>query len=189
MPELAHRRGPAGGLPELVRTRRECGETLLEILISISLMSIGMLAVLTSLFTSSATAKLNTERTRVAVFLQNWGDRIIAPKLSNGTDNYVACTASLADANTAGLPSGWTASYKTEYLAKNGASNQPANWASLTWVDVNSCFNQGGDQGLQRVTLYVKSKPGKFQTTDSLVLIRRNPNCPSTFNNADLGPC
>lgn len=155
-------------------------------------MGIGMAALLSSLLTTSATAKLNKDRTQVSVFLQSWADSVIAPKVNNGTANYYGNCPVLIDPTGSEFtkPAGWTTSATVEYL-QGAAGTQPANWASLSWVDLNTCERIQGDRGLIRVTLKVKTAPGKGQVSDSIVLFRRDDRCPSnaSFNNPDLGPC
>lgn len=180
-----------------VRGRRDApsagqsGETLVELVFAVALMGIGMAAILASLLTTSATAKLNKDRTQVSVFLQSWGDYVISPRATANASNYGTDCPSLIDpaGNTFSKPAGWTTSATVEYL-QGSAGTQPANWAALSWVSQDGCISQG-DRGLIRITLKVKTASGKGQVTDSLVVFRRDDRCPAnaSFDNPDQGPC
>lgn len=179
---LAHRRSAAAKAAPGQR-----GETLIELVATIAIMGFGMIAVIASIFTASVSATTARERTQVSLLLQRWADTNIAPKGASGGGNYNACNAVLFTTPPP-LPSGYTASFVTEYLTTNIDAGGPSSWSTLTWGNQAAC-ESAGDKGLQRITFRITTKPGRGQISDSLTVIKRNPNCPATFNNADLGPC
>jgi len=179
----AHHRGRSGR-----RARaEERGETLIELVATIAIMGFGMIAVIASIFTASVSATNARERTQVSLLLQRWADQNIAPKGPTGGNNFQDCNAVLYT-SPASLPPGYTATFTAEYLISDISSGGPASWNTLTWGDQAACA-PGRDGRLQRITFRITTKPGRSQITDSLTVVKRNPNCPSTFNNADLGPC
>ena len=167
------------------RPSDERGETLIEVLAAVALMGVGMTVILTALFTVSVNASINKERTRVAAFLQRWGDAVAAPYNAAGTRNYYDCQAPLTDANSVSTPSGVTATWKVEYLLPS-SGGQP-DWTNPTWGTQAQC-SSNGDQGVQKVTLYATTS-GKHDVQDSIVVYRRDTECPPSFDNPYLGPC
>jgi len=182
---LAHRRGR---VPHPVRGSR--GETLVELVATIALMGFGMVAIIGSLLVSSSTARSSKERTQASVILNNWAERITAPKQPDGSTNWGDCEAVFFAPSLSQYP-GFTISWKSEFMeGTNPARTSPApNYASPVWLDVDGCTIQGG-ANVQKVTLYVSTKPGRDQITDSLVVYKRNPTCPGMpYTNPGTGPC
>ena len=182
---LAHHRR-AGAAPR----RGERAETLIELVATIVLIGVGMLAILSSLVTSSVSAATARERTRVSLILNKWAEMNTAPKTASGGNGYIPCSALLPsagflEATGGGAPyNTWTASFTDEYIS----SDNPADWANPTWVSQSAC-NSAGDKGLQRLTLTITTTSGRGQITDTIVVVKRNNACPTQFNNADQGPC
>ena len=123
---------------------------------------------------------------------------------------YIAC-ATPADyqnlvAPSAVLPKGWTATVTDiRYLKAAVASGGKPTWTPshaqctgsaeygtlLTVIDANGVSHQyHRDRGLQELTIEIDSGAGgKSRYTDTLVLVKRDPRCPGSYDNADLGPC
>lgn len=190
---------PARGDPQ--SGGAESGETLIEILITISLMGVAFAAVMGALFTASASAALNREKTEVSVFLQAWAEVVLAPTTPTGSAiNYAECGRPLtgpprmstgswsetsSGSNTWKNSDGWTATQTIRY-AEPGPTPGQLDWNDPSW---SSSCPPGGDTGLQEITLSVTTDVGDRQVIDNLVVYKRDPRCPSDFDNADKGPC
>lgn len=173
------------------RGRRDAqrGETLIEILVTVVLMGFAFTAVLGALFTASATAALNRERSQVSVFLQEWAERVEAPLVSSSPHpvNYGACGEPI-QITPPPHPAGWTATYAISYMTGNGLPDAPTFGAACP------LFGSAGaghyvDGGLQKISLTVTTP----KLSDNLVLYKRDPTCPgptnNPTNNPDQGPC
>jgi prepilin-type N-terminal cleavage/methylation domain-containing protein len=183
--------------------RSERGETLIELLIAIALMGLGFSAILSGIFTSSATAVTNQQRAKVSLALQSWAEAVDQPAKDPSTPTgspvylYNACgdpNAYLPDPNLKLIPPGFTAQItKVRYLKDVAADG------TLTWYnDQAGCYTGPranatafqSDEGLQELTLKVTTgTAGGPKAADTLVVLKRDQRCPSNFNNADLGPC
>lgn len=195
--------------PEVVRSRRarraggaplsaEAGETLIELLVTIILMGVGAVAILTSLLVSSTTAHVNEQKTQMSLYLQRWAETTIAPNLTT-TGVVVWRDCKIIPGPPAFEPdqAGWSAPDPTIEQLKMPVDD----WNHPDFTPASSECSTPGDPKLQkqvlRVTLTVRTAPGRDQLVDSLVLYKRNPTCPkgllpdgeASYNNADLGPC
>jgi type II secretory pathway pseudopilin PulG len=68
---------------------RDAGETLLEVMVSITLMAMAFTIILGGIFTSARTANLNRDRTRASTALQAAAESVLQPVGSNA---YRACS-------------------------------------------------------------------------------------------------
>lgn len=189
-------------------SRRDRGETLIELLVMIVLMGVGFTAIFTGLIAVSRVNSLNQKRTQASSAIQAWAEGLQQPASSltgSAADpyTYVPCAFADSTGNTyggTGQPSGWVPSdwgsfrpVKVEYATGNFlAGGEPEFTADKNWCYAN------GDKGLQRITIQVTSPAGKAPVvSDTLVILKRNQKCPpvangdgsSRFDNADLGPC
>jgi prepilin-type N-terminal cleavage/methylation domain-containing protein len=207
---LAHQRSSGLG-PARAARRGERGETLPEVLVTVVLLGIGFTGILGALLTSTTIARQNAERTRATAAAQIFGEAAVAPVVdfdgpegpNPGIDNYIDCAVPASYTRT--LPTDPTGAapgqrpfegYSVEvvsvqFLNWGPAATFPTGFDSFgvpQWLNPgDACvFTQNSDGGLQRLRIEVKRNG---QTVDSLVVVKRDPGCPDTFNNADLGPC
>jgi Tfp pilus assembly protein PilV len=119
-------------------------------------------------------------------------------------------TAGLTTADY-GLKPGYTAKItKIRYLVSiNAGTGQPV-WSSPSFTvgdaGFNNCYGAyyttrvvkdisgndrvlGYDRGLQEITVQIDSGARRDRIVDTLVIVKRDQRCPTTYDNADLGPC
>jgi type II secretory pathway pseudopilin PulG len=128
----------------------EAGESLVELMITIAIMGVAMVAVLGGIWTSIRVADYHRKTANADVVLRNFAEVLQA---SSGAYQYIPCaTLSGALAYPPYTPlapnSGYAATItKIEYLTGYNASDQP------TWQVSTSGCPAGGDRGAQRLTL------------------------------------
>lgn len=119
-------------------------------------------------------------------------------------------TAGLTTADY-GLKPGYTAKItKIRYLVSiNSATGQPT-WSAPSFTVGDAGFNgcyanyyvtkpsttiDGSprtlefDRGMQEITVQIDSGARRDRIVDTLVIVKRDQRCPTTYDNADLGPC
>jgi len=141
----------------------EQGETLLELLMTITIMGIMFVAVLMGVATAISASTTNRDESTAEGVVRAYADRIIDSK----DVAYVNCATTSTYATPPGftMPTGWTASV-TNVAFWQG--NNPPTFAALP-----SCV-PANDNGLQQLTLRVQSPPGgKQQATETLVVVKR----------------
>jgi type II secretory pathway pseudopilin PulG len=142
------------------RRRGEVGETLLELLITVSIMGtvfVGVLAGIGTVFV--ATDSHRQDATAEAVL------RSYAERLEDPTDvPYVNCATAGTYTSPTGfsLPAapGWTASVTSALIWQGDA---PPTFTSTCTTD----------KGLQQLTLRVTSPAGDHQATETIVIVKR----------------
>jgi type II secretory pathway pseudopilin PulG len=128
----------------------ESGELLVELLITVAILGLSMVAILGTIWTSLRVADYHRKTVNADVVVRNFAEVM---QDTSGTYEYVPCaTLSGADAYPAYEPPEPNASYeasitKIEYLTGYSGSDQP------TWQDSSQGCPSGGDQGAQRLTL------------------------------------
>lgn len=141
---------------------RERGETLLELLVSVSIMGTAFVAIIAGIGTTLLSTDVHRQASTAEVVLRSYAERIQDP-----TDvPYVDCatTSSYASPTGFSLPgAGWSASI-TSVRAWQGDS--PPTYSS-------TC--PASDKGLQQLTLRVQSPGGNHQVTETLVIVKRKP--------------
>lgn len=143
--------GPAGG--------RERGETLLELLIGLAIMSIAVVAVIGGLLTSILTSDIHRKQSSAGAAVRDYAESV--EKYVAGT-GYTACASPSAYApGVSGInfsaPTGYTASAVTVRY-----------WSGTAWV-ASPCT----DLGLQQLTIRVASTDTR--ATEELVVVLRKP--------------
>ncbi len=132
------------------QTPPEAGESLVELLVTITILGVAMVAVLGSIWTSIRVADYHRKTTTADVVLRNFAEEM---QQNTGTYQYVQCaTLTGAGAYPAYSPPAPNTSYaakitKIEYLTGYSGSDQP------TWQDSTAGCPSGGDKGAQRLTL------------------------------------
>lgn len=189
----------------------ERGETLIEVMTAVVLMGIAFSAILGALLTATTIARQNAQNTRAAAAAQAFGETLVAPVVDlngpestgGGVDNYVRC--GVPGSYTYTLPTdptgaaagrqpffGYTVEVVSiQFLDWGPSATYPTGFDSFgkpQWLAENAgCyFTQNSDGGLQRLRIVVKRNG---EIVDALIVVKRDPGCPTTFNNADLGPC
>jgi type II secretory pathway pseudopilin PulG len=133
------------------------GETLVELLITIVIMGITVVAVVGGLMTSIQMSDVHRKQATAGAAARDYAetvDRYV------GSTGYVACATSSAYSPTTvgfGAPAGYTASVASVRY-----------WTGTTWTSTCS-----SDLGLQQVTVQVQSDDAR--ATESSVLVVRKP--------------
>jgi len=136
------------------RPESESGETLLELLIALVIMSIAVVAIVGALAASIKVSDVHRKQTTAGTAARSYAEVV----KNNAVSGYVACAS--ASAYTTGFPA-----------APTGFSTPVAQikyWTGTTWS--GTCTT---DSGLQQVTLTVASNDGR--ATERVVLVIRKP--------------
>lgn len=136
---------------------RDRGETLLELLISLAIMSIAVVAVVGGLVTSIAVSDIHRKQSTAGAAVRDYAENVEKHVAGTG---YTACAAPSAYAPGAvgfTAPSGYTASAVTVRY-----------WSGTAWA-ASPCT----DVGLQELTVQVASSDNR--ATERLVLVLRKP--------------
>lgn len=151
----------------------ESGESLVELMITIAILGVAMVAVLGGIWTSMRVADYHRKTATADVVLRNFAEVLQA---SSGTYQYIPCaTLSGALAYPTYSPPAPNASYAAtittiEYLTGYTASDQP------TWQVSTTGCPSGGDQGIQRLTLRSDGPitDPKVRGVESVIVIKRD---------------
>jgi hypothetical protein len=110
---------------ETVR-RRDAGETLLEVMMSITLMTIAFAAILGGIFASARTANFNRDRTKASTALQAYAESLLQPV---GPNAYKICTTTTDKSDTdTSLNSQNQANSFPSYLPTAPPGTLPTGW-------------------------------------------------------------
>lgn len=134
---------------------RDRGESLVELLVSISILGVAVTAILGAIAMTATASGLHRDTASVQNHLHNWAEAI-----SNAPDYTVCASAGVLQAAVPapGLPSGWSA-----------AVSDVDYWDGTGFAE--AC---GTDQGIQRITLSMTSTGSPVaQGTLDVVLRRR----------------
>jgi len=142
----------------------EKGESLLELMIAIVIISVGVIAVVAGLATSIRMSDIHRKQTTAGSTVRSYAEAIQNSVLSSGYQ--ASCTPTYA--STFSTPSGYTSSISTVKFW-NGSS-----------FPTTAC-NAATDQGLQQLTLQVSSSDNR--AVEKLVIVLRRP-CTSTADSA-----
>lgn len=129
------------------RARSQAGFTLVDTLIGVSILGVGVVAVVTGMATSIQTADIGRSSAQAHL-------AVLADAEALATTTYLDCASSYSTGYTA--PAGYT------------ISNSVAYWDTATSSFKATC---GTDSGLQRVTLTVTATDGR--ATESLAVGKR----------------
>ncbi len=143
------------------RARGEDGETLLELLVTVTIMGIAFVAILAGVAVAiTASDSLRDEAVAEGV-VRNYAERVADPD----DVPYVDCAPTSAYATPPGfaVPAGWSASVTA--VAYWQGNNPPTFGGSCP----------SPDRGLQQVTLRVQSPAGQQQATETVVVVKRRP--------------
>ena len=150
-------------MSDRARARGQRGETLLELLVTIAIMSTAFVGIIAGIGVTFAATDSHRQDATAEGVLRNYAERIKDP-----TDvAYVDCATVSNYASPTGfaLPAaGWTASL-TKVLWWQGDS--PPTFAATP------CVVAG--KSLQQLTLTVTSPAGRHQATETVVIVKRKP--------------
>lgn len=151
-------------------SRRDRGESLVELLISISVLGVTGTGVMGAVLMVSSASAMHEQVSVSDSVLRTWAENLDdAP--------YAGCAAPSGVA-TPPEPSGWSGGPPAWTRSIDGATYTAAVSAVGYWSPTGRAFSStcGTDSGLQRITLTV-SAPGAGLpgTSGELVLTRRNP--------------
>ena len=180
----------------------ERGETLPEMLVSVILMGFAFEVVLTAIIASVNISTVNADRTQASISVQAWAESLQQPALyrppgspypPNAYSTYLDCanpgSYSTPSSGAGEIPANFTASIASiRALSADITNGSSPSWGTAsTTIGTPSCST---DRGLQLITLRVESPTRDVgKTVDALTVVKRDQRCPTTFDNADLGPC
>jgi type II secretory pathway pseudopilin PulG len=145
-----------------MRVRGQRGETLLELLVTVTIMGTAFVGIIAGIGTTFMATDSHRQAATAEGVLRSYAERMDDPN----DVAYVDCatTASYSSPTGFALPAaGWSASL-TNVLAWQG--DTPPTFAASCPVP---------DKGLQQLTLTVKSPAGNHQVTDTVVIVKRKP--------------
>ncbi|MGZ4689024.1 MAG: type IV pilus modification PilV family protein [Acidimicrobiia bacterium] len=151
--------------------RAECGETLVELMITVAIMGLAMVAILGAIWTTLRIADYNSKTSSADVVLRTFAEALKQPDAAN-TFHYIPCTVAGAQvAYPQFVPDAPYTNYvatitKIQYLSGYNSSNEP------TWVD--SC--PATDLGLQRIQLKVTgpTTDPAVKGTETVTVVKRD---------------
>ena len=142
--------------------RLERGETLLELLVTVTIMGTAFVGILAGIGTTFMATDSHRQEATAEGVLRNYAERIQDP-----TDvPYVDCATA------------------SSYTSPTGFSLPASDWSAsvvsvLSWQgDTPATFGAtcpSPDEGLQRLTLQVKSPDGAHQAVETIVIVKRKP--------------
>jgi prepilin-type N-terminal cleavage/methylation domain-containing protein len=144
-----------------VRDRSDAGATLIEVLVALSILSIASVAILAGVEMSIKTSDLHRKQGTGGAYVRNYAEAV---QTYVADDNYVPCAGAGAYSSAAVdfvVPDGYTATQQASVPLRGDGSE-------------GSC--PGGDDGVQRVTLQMRSDDGR--STEVLTIVLRTPCAP-----------
>jgi type II secretory pathway pseudopilin PulG len=138
---------------------RDRGETLLELLIALTIMSIAVVAVVSGLLAGVAVSDIHRKQSTAGAAVRDYAENV--EKYVAGT-GYTSCAAPSAYSPAA---VGYSAAVPSGYTASAVAVRY---WSGTAWV-ASPC----ADVGLQELTIQVASSDTR--ATERLVLMLRKP--------------
>jgi type II secretory pathway pseudopilin PulG len=159
----------------MARARRdECGETLVEILVTTTILSLAAVAIMTGLALAVKASDIQRKETTGGAYVRNYAEAL-ASYIAQSNAHYVACaTTTDYSSSTVGFspPSGFTPSV---------LKVQPVSFTGAVGTFPSPC-GSSNDTGVQAVTLSVASTDNR--ANEKLTVLIRKP-CPGTGAN----PC
>jgi prepilin-type N-terminal cleavage/methylation domain-containing protein len=145
--------------------RAQQGETLIELLITVTIMGVLFVAVMAGTATSISMSDFHRQDGTAEGVIRSYAERVSDPTDVPYVDCGSVTTATYATPIGFTLPNAdWTASV-TSVTFWQGATLNPA----------FSSACPSPDKGLQQITLQVQSKAGKSQARESVVIVKRKP--------------
>jgi type II secretory pathway pseudopilin PulG len=139
------------------RVAGEEGETLLELLISITILGIAVVAIASGITVSIVVSDIHRKEANAGAYVKSYGEAI---QNTVATTGYVEC----ATTSTYASPAGFSLPSNINYAASISA----VQYATTAGGWSGSCTNAGAE----RLTLKVASTDGR--ATESLIIVVRN---------------
>lgn len=142
--------------------RDQRGETLLEILVSVSIMGVCFVAVIAGIGTTLLATDTHRQEATAEAVLRTYAERMQDP----ADVAYVACATTATYTTPVGftLPTaGWSASVT---LVQSWQGDTPPTFSA-------TCPSP--DKGVQQLTLRVQSPVGNHRATETVVIVKRKP--------------
>ena len=146
--------------------RRDRGESLVELIVAVSILGVAVVAIVAGLGTSVLMSDTHRKQATAGVTVRDYAEAVENAVVAGG---YVACAN--ADGHDYAAPAGFAvpAGYFRSVVA--GTLGQPLTyWNGSGWQ--TSC-PATGDTGLQQLTVQVASDDGR--ASERLVLVLRRP--------------
>jgi type II secretory pathway pseudopilin PulG len=166
------------------------GETLVELLITLVILSTAVIALVTGIGAAIKMSDVHRKQATAGAYLRDYADGIenyIAGNATTAT-GYTPCTTGMLPNSTYQTPPSFTFTDTAHYqytvtgIAYWDTSTSPASW------NTSGCPSNG-DSGVQRVSLSVASKDvGSARATETLDIVIREPCRPGISFPLDL-PC
>jgi len=146
------------------RRRDDLGETLLELLVTVSIMGIAFVGILAGIGTTFMATDSHRQDATAEAVLRSYAERMKDP---TGMV-YVNCATTATYGVPTGFalpatPAGWTATVTSSLYWQGDTA--PATFTGVC----------GTDKGLQQLTLRVQSPAGSHQATETVVIVKRKP--------------
>ncbi|MDQ6524550.1 type II secretion system protein [Nocardioides sp. LHD-245] len=145
----------------LTRDRSDAGATLIEVLVALSILSIAAVAILAGVEMSIKTSDIHRKQSTGGAYVRNYAEAVQAYVAD---DNYVPCAGAGAYAAAVigfDVPAGYSATQEASVPLRGDGSE-------------DGC--PGGDSGVQRLTLRMRSDDGR--STEVLTVVVRDPCAP-----------
>jgi type II secretory pathway pseudopilin PulG len=149
----------------------EAGETLVELMITVAILGLSMVAILAAIWTTLRTADINSKSSNADTALRAFAEQLKQPQATD-TFKYLPCTTAGAQVTypTYSPPAPYdhyTATVtKVRYLTGYSASEEP------TWA--TAC--PATDRGLQEITLTVTGPDNEpdVASTETVTIVKRD---------------
>jgi type II secretory pathway pseudopilin PulG len=137
------------------------GETLLELMVSISILGVGVVALVGGIGASVVVSDVHRKEATAGAVARTYAEAIQSGVTTNATDPYIGCAQTSAYSTPANFtaPSGFTATVGTVLY-----------WSTADKRFISTCAT---DVGVQKVTVTVTSADGRAR--ESLDFIVRKP--------------
>jgi type II secretory pathway pseudopilin PulG len=145
------------------RMRLDRAETLIEVLVTVAILGVSMVAITGGISTSIITSDIHHKQAVAGTVLVNFAEAVeLAPYVTCPSARTTYVTATLIGATP---PSGYT-------LAIVSTTANPFEYSNTSGTFASSC-PVGGDGGLQRMWLQVSSNDGR--DVETVQLVKRIP--------------
>lgn len=143
--------------------RADRGETLLELVIALAILTVAVVAVVGGLSAGVFMADVHRKQATAGATVRDYAEAIESTVASGG---YIACAGPASYATPAGFapPAGYTASVVPASVRY---------WTGTAWQGSASTCLSSGDRGLQRLTLQAASTDGR--AAEQLDVVLRKP--------------
>ena len=156
----------------------EQGETLIEVMITVAILGVSMVAILAALWTTMRVGDQNRKASTADLVLRDYAETLNATgptTIGSRTydASYIPCdTLGTTGSYPAYTPAAPNAAYQatiTKIQFLNGYSG-----TAPVWKDQSTGCPTGGDQGLEQLTLHVKGTDPAVPGDETVTVVKRN---------------